>query len=524
MPITPPLSEDESKTKAEELNNSSLFDVHRWSDYPAVNNAVDALFTELKKDPAFSANLNITKKHIKVIILDLYVKWLTDPEMYSAYYRANNAYPSKKELRYNKLHISKKTPEIVDALVREGYVVSVTGHFDREHKRTSHISRMRATPKLIDLIVKQHKITPEMVELASDTECIILRIKDGEKKKNIPYTDTPETKKWRRNLYAYNNLLRNTLVDIPQIPRGGLVEKPKTSAKKKKPKEVRTTINRSNKFVRRIFSDGSFEDGGRYYGGFWQRVPKKWRERILINGCHTVEIDYSGLHIVMLYAQVGIDYWKEVGRDPYEIPGVEVSERMRKLLKLILLCVLNNKDKATTIKAVRKKTNFDPDEYSWVKEEKVDIAGIIDSFTLLHKPIQEFFYSGIGIKLQRMDSQIAEEVINTLTKKDIPVLAIHDSFIVQTLNEQLLKNTMDLAFKKVTGIDDPKIKMIGVDNSMLDTVQRSSSKAGSEHNQWELVSREYGVNLSEAIDEANLRLRKHDNDLNKLDIYYFDKP
>jgi len=35
---------------------------------------------------------------------------------------------------------------------------------------------MRATEKLIDLLVTKHLITPAMAELAPETECIILRV------------------------------------------------------------------------------------------------------------------------------------------------------------------------------------------------------------------------------------------------------------------------------------------------------------------------------------------------------------
>jgi hypothetical protein len=48
-----------------------------------------------------------------------------------------------------------------------------------------------------------------------------------------------------------------------------------------------------------------------------------------------------------------IDYWKEVGTDPYKLPGIEESERMRKLLKQVLLSAINAKDKETTEKGVR---------------------------------------------------------------------------------------------------------------------------------------------------------------------------
>jgi hypothetical protein len=71
---------------------------------------------------------------------------------------------------------------------------------------------------------------------------------------------------------------------------------------------------------RRIFSGGSWKSGGRFYGGWWQRLPGKWRQRIrIIDDEPIVELDYSGLHIIMLYAIEGIDYWKEFGEDPYQL-------------------------------------------------------------------------------------------------------------------------------------------------------------------------------------------------------------
>ena len=57
--------------KAEALDFSRPLDVHRWSDYPEVNAAVNAICTDLKNDPDFTGNETLKKKHIKVIVLDL---------------------------------------------------------------------------------------------------------------------------------------------------------------------------------------------------------------------------------------------------------------------------------------------------------------------------------------------------------------------------------------------------------------------------------------------------------------------
>ena len=110
---------DELKAIAERLDNWQPLDVHKWSDYPEVNNAVDALFEELRELSNFQGKRNLGKRHIKVIVLDLYAKWLADPERYVGYYRTKSEYQAQS--RYNKLHITYITVSVVDALLELGY-------------------------------------------------------------------------------------------------------------------------------------------------------------------------------------------------------------------------------------------------------------------------------------------------------------------------------------------------------------------------------------------------------------------
>ena len=436
------LTEDEKIRKADELNNYESFDVHVWSEYPEVNKAVDVLYGELKKLPEFAGNERLRKKHVKVVILDLYVKWLADPTRYSSYYRRKNAY-SEVDARYNKLHISRLTVPVVDALQVSGYLEHHTGYQSITGK--SYMSRMRATKKLIDLIVRKHKITPTMVEKAPNTECIILRDYDPEKDKqvDIPYQDTNEIIRMRKQLRAYNNLLRSALIDIRHFPKEGVLSRSKM-------KTIRIDFeNQSRKFVRRIFNNASWDDGGRFYGGWWQRLPKEWRNRITIFGLPTHETDYSGLHIVIMYAMEGIDYWKEINKDPYQIEGYEISERMRLLLKQVLLTAINAKDRTAAVKAVNWEVNKDKEEFWWVKAEELDIGDLIDSFAQTHSPIGHHFFSNFGVKLQKIDSTMAEHVINEMTQRKIPVLWIHDSFIAMAALERDLNVSMQEAFRKV---------------------------------------------------------------------------
>ena len=74
----------------------------------------------------------------------------------------------------------------------------------------------------------------------------------------------------RKIVKAYNDLLRRTFIDIPTLEEG-FIELDDVA----KGKSKRLFINQRDKFTRRIFNRGSFEKGGRFFGGWWQRCPKE---------------------------------------------------------------------------------------------------------------------------------------------------------------------------------------------------------------------------------------------------------
>ena len=105
---------DISNNPPRDYNNSRLLDVHIWSDYPEVNEFInliyDAYFRQL------SGKINITKKHIKIVLLDLYVAWLTDPDLNIAVNMTRDFYSKNfgtNTTRYNELNISAKTITVI---------------------------------------------------------------------------------------------------------------------------------------------------------------------------------------------------------------------------------------------------------------------------------------------------------------------------------------------------------------------------------------------------------------------------
>lgn len=423
--------------KAEALNNFTLLDVHRWSDFPEVNGAVDAIYDDLKHDPDFRGNEKLKKKHIKVVILDLYAAWRADRSRYIAFSRSKNSY--KGGSRYNRLHISFLTVAVVDALHRRGFAEHHIGFMDRK-KGEGRVARMRATDKLIQLI---NHVPEAAIQRYKGTECIILRDIREDRNVDIEYEDTAETRRMRDTLTAYNDLLAKTDIALPNVPARGIPNKEGASFIKP---------DFTAKFVRRIFNNGSWNEGGRFYGGWWQRISSYWRVRISIDGSDrgSVEVDYSGHHIVLLYAILGIDYWKADRADPYRVHDFEPTERVRALLKLVLLVIINAKNKGAALAAIRWEINLDPDEYGWMKGDSALLNDIVDAFVVRHRPIRQFFYSNYGVKLQRLDSEIAERIINRFTERDIPVLCVHDSFVIKPGYENDLVPRMNEAIWEVT--------------------------------------------------------------------------
>ena len=70
-----------------------------------------------------------------------------------------------------------------------------------------------------------------------------------------------------------------------------------------------------------------------------------------------------------------------------------------------------------------------------------------------YKPIADKFFTGQGLRLQRIDSDIAEYVMLHFAKHDMPILPLHDSFLIRSVYEEPLKQIMQEAFYHFVGSD-----------------------------------------------------------------------
>ena len=107
----------------------------------------------------------------------------------------------------------------------------------------------------------------------------------------------------------------------------------------------------TRKTLYRIFSNSSWKQHGRFYGGFWMSLPERhkttengelvitslrYRDSISINHQITTELDYSSFHPKMIYDLEGLD----LPGDPYE----GIGDLDRDHGKTVFNIMINSKD------------------------------------------------------------------------------------------------------------------------------------------------------------------------------------
>jgi hypothetical protein len=191
--------------------------------------------------------------------------------------------------------------------------------------------------------------------------------------------------------------------------------------------------------LRQIFNK-DWNKGGRLYGSknSYQAIKAADRARLLINGSSTVELDYSCSQINILYAYIG----KQAPADCYSF----FPER--KLAKKALLISLNAASVNSAALALSKEWNA-ANPSRKIKEEQA--REVIEAALKAHAPIKDYICSGVGTGLQRIDSELALNIITQCKKQGIVALPIHDSFIVPVGAKKQLQAIMKEEYIQYTG-------------------------------------------------------------------------
>ena len=366
----------------------------------------------------------------------------------------------------------------MDKLLLKDLINQSSFFFNRgDNNRWNRQTRVWASKNLIGIFepIKPEHIIKEPPQLIQLRERLSKKDKKkGVIAKQIHYPVTKDILLLERQLVNYHNLLKKNHICL-EIPAGTELDKkslkwinefPNSSHnysiwinnKKSISRSTSTSTSRNIStntqkgplltsfyitmcycWIHRVFTE-TFKLGGRFYGGAWQSLTKELRKFIKINTQPTVELDYSGFHIRMLYHIENINNVEDV---------YACGQAPRELYKIATLVLVNSKSDRH-YQAVRKAFVDKELHYDFPgRLLKKNIMPIINDIFNTHEKINKYFFSDKGIELQNKDSIIISNVLNKLMDNNVIGLPVHDSVIVQKQHEDILKQFMTEEYEKV---------------------------------------------------------------------------
>lgn len=357
---------------------------------------------------------------VSALVSDLMYDWLETKGRGISVSRSNRVLEMKD--RYRPQFITGKLPDILDLISSPelGFVVQVKGShnmFDRSNQ-----TFLKPGQNLIAHVRSAGIGLADLGCLGRD-ETIILKAARADYWKSgrrVSYVDTPVTILLRAQMEAINDWIASASIDFDETVLT---------------KNARVDI--SKRYLRRYFSNSSFEQGGRLFGGFWLDLKKQDRfDGLTINGQPIVELDYSQMAPRLLY---GLIRATPPMNDCYVIPGLEdYREGVKKVMSSLLFDEGERKKK--------------PRGTGKLLPKRLNIEEIISLIAEAHPQLKKFFGSGVGHGLQFIESEILVTVLLRLKEAGVVALPCHDAILVAQDDEKVAKRVMGMIYEEKTGL------------------------------------------------------------------------
>ena len=234
------------------------------------------------------------------------------------------------------------------------------------------------------------------------------------------YKDTSETIMYREQVQSINAWLEAAEIDFDE-----------NYSPKDRPVD---TLDRR---LRRVFTQGRFDSGGRLFGGFWQPLGKEARRKgLMVNGEDMVELDYGQMNPRILYGLCGA---LPPAGDAYAIPGFLYHRSgVKKVMNSMLFAT--------------QRLSRMPKGVGKAFKKRQSVVEVMTAIEAAHPAITSCFFTGIGHEAQFTESQVLVDVLLTLRDLGIHALPVHDSVIVGKSNKDKVREVMLSCFLKGTGV------------------------------------------------------------------------
>lgn len=391
------------------------------TDNPDMEAAVDELFFLMDGVPGHT---NLLRKHLRLVLIVCSRMYKHSSTAYIGYVRDNN-YASSRRYKNPLGFTTRPLIKVIDVLASHGFLEHYIGFNGTVQERRS--SRFKATGRLTE-IIQDYGLQ------YSQFSRVLIRggmvLKDERKRYVYDYEDTEEIVNSRNILTAYNAFMDQFSIGLSR-----------------QLSQEQYWFDNVQSF--RVFNNSSFLQGGRFYGNWWFKCKREDRPYITINGYPTAELDYKANHLYFIYALEDVIVPSFPHNDPY---GVVLGVENRDIIKSVFTIAINASNEFEAYGAITKhikNLSGREDKARWRQfiHGRQSFRHILSLLVGSHPVLESYLCSGIGVKLQFMDSQVAEYVLNDMTRQESPTLSIHDSFIVSRDKEQSLRDCMEEAYR-----------------------------------------------------------------------------
>jgi hypothetical protein len=282
-------------------------------------------------------------------------------------------------------------------------------------------STLSPGPKLLSRI-ERFAVTQEDIAWSDEQEPIVLRsakTPGQEVAEAVEYADTQQTDILRAEMNSINAYLAKADISCEYHNN-----------------------NPNDRYMRRIFNNNTFDQGGRLYGGFWQKMTSEIRyEHIRINNDMIAECDYGQMSILLLYAEAESQDQLPEG-DLYDLSVYGIPQECRPGIKKVMQAIINSPDTPKRLpKGARKHI-----------PTNISLKDILAAIQKKHPVIYPLMTSNLGMQLFRKESDILVDVLLTLQEHDVAALPIHDAVLVADEDKEIAIMVMKDVFQKHTGI------------------------------------------------------------------------
>jgi hypothetical protein len=210
----------------------------------------------------------------------------------------------------------------------------------------------------------------------------------------------------------------------------------------------------------------SFDLTGRLYAGF-TTFKKDKRLGITFKGISACSLDLSQLHpTLILRISHGLDreegLFTGLNADPYDMP--EFGHLDRSIHKTLINACFNAKSLDSACRALMNAywywdlfdNEYDCIIYKGKKKRegekcfpgnKAEAKRYIEAFKFRHPQLADYVCTGIGLLLQKFDSDYMLNVIKIATSMGIPVLPVHDEVVFPEDRQSDVEGILKEAFK-----------------------------------------------------------------------------